>query len=190
MCGYKHTHAHARAHTHTHTNIYIYIWILFWILKSHIHIPEDGHYNRNMYNVLTRLIKLVLVDCSTYINYKMIYHDGINITIIFTKIKLIKFSGIQSSLWSNYSLLLGFCIVFHVMYCLPSLVWLNLFKWMLKWYGGRNVSYIRWFEGVCSVTEGSKRGMDCQDPIGVSGLQGDIFLGFTSGICENNVVGS
>jgi hypothetical protein len=46
------------------------------------------------------------------------------------------------------------------------------------------------FEGVCSITEGSKRGKDCQDPMGVSGLQGDIFLGFTSGICENNVDGN
>jgi len=48
-------------------------------------MPEYGHYDRNMYHVLTRLIKFVLVDCSTYVNYNMIYHDGINITIIFQK---------------------------------------------------------------------------------------------------------
>jgi len=184
------THTRTCTHIYIYIYIYIYICILFWILKSHIQTPKDGHYNLNMYHILTRLIKLVLVDCSTYVNYKMIYHDGIHITIIFTKIKLIKFSGIQSSLWSNYSLLLGFCIMFRVMYCLPPLVRVSPFKWMLKWYGGRNVSYIRWFEGVCSITEGSKRGKDCQEPMEVSGLQGDIFLGFTSGICENNVDGN
>lgn len=51
-------------------------------------MPEDGHYDQNMYHVLTSLIKFVMVDCSMYVSFKMIYHDGINFTIIFTKIKL------------------------------------------------------------------------------------------------------
>jgi len=42
-------------------------------------MPEDGHYDQNMYHVLTRLIKFVMVDCSTYVSFKMIYHDGISL---------------------------------------------------------------------------------------------------------------
>ena len=52
------------------------------------------------------------------------------------------------------------------------------------------VSYIRWFEGVCSITEGRKTGQDCKEQMGVSYLQGGTFLDFTSGIHGNNVDGN
>ena len=52
------------------------------------------------------------------------------------------------------------------------------------------VSYIRWFEGVWSITDCSTRGQDCKEQMGVSYLQGDTFLDFTIGICGNNVDGN
>jgi hypothetical protein len=39
------------------------------------------------------------------------------------------------------------------------------------------VSYIRWFEGVRSITEGSRRGQACNEPLEVSDLQGNTFSG-------------
>jgi hypothetical protein len=42
---------------------------------------EDGQYDWNMQHVLTGLIKFVVVDGSTYENFNMIYHKGINLKI-------------------------------------------------------------------------------------------------------------
>jgi hypothetical protein len=39
------------------------------------------------------------------------------------------------------------------------------------------VNYIRWFVGVRSITEGSRRGQACNEPLEVSDLQGDTFSG-------------
>ena len=174
-------------------HIYIYICILFWILKSCIQMPEDGHYNWNMYHILTRLIKFVMGDCSPYVSFKMIYYDGINFTIIFTKIKLIKFSGTHSSLWSNYGLFWGF-LHFVAVICFNVLVKCTASHLQCDWTCSNgcwsDTEQERWFEGVWSITEGSKRGEDCKDQMGVSYLQGDTFLDFTSGICGNNVDGN
>jgi len=49
-----------------------------------------------MYHVLTRLIKFVTVDCSTYVSFKMIYHDEINFTIIFQKSNSLSFQALTA----------------------------------------------------------------------------------------------
>lgn len=43
-------------------------------------MPEDFQKGRNMYHVLTGIIKSFVVDCNTYINFYLIYHNGMNST--------------------------------------------------------------------------------------------------------------
>ena len=43
-------------------------------------MPEDGHCDRNVQQILTRRIKFVMVEGSTYDNFNMIYHNGTNFT--------------------------------------------------------------------------------------------------------------
>jgi len=47
--------------------------------KSCIPVPADGHHGRNMWQVLTKLIKFV-VDGSTYVGFSMVYNNEINFT--------------------------------------------------------------------------------------------------------------
>jgi hypothetical protein len=43
-------------------------------------MPADGHHGRNMQQVLTKLIKFVVVDGNTYVSFSMVSHNGINFT--------------------------------------------------------------------------------------------------------------
>ena len=38
-------------------------------------MPEDYQYGRNTQNILTKLIKFVVVDGSKYVSFNMIYHN-------------------------------------------------------------------------------------------------------------------
>jgi hypothetical protein len=45
-------------------------------------MPKDGQYDRHMYNVLTKLIKFVVVGISRYVSFNMIHRNGMNTTTI------------------------------------------------------------------------------------------------------------
>jgi len=45
---------------------------------------EDGHYDRNTQHMLTKLIKFLLLDDSTYFSFNILHHNGMNCTTIVT----------------------------------------------------------------------------------------------------------
>jgi hypothetical protein len=39
-------------------------------------MPEEDQYDRDMYNILTKLTKYVKVESTTYVSFNMVYHKG------------------------------------------------------------------------------------------------------------------
>jgi hypothetical protein len=42
---------------------------------------ENGQYDWNMFHLLTKLIKSVVVDGSTYVKFNVIYYNGMNLPL-------------------------------------------------------------------------------------------------------------
>jgi hypothetical protein len=61
--------------------MYIYIYMHFILsFKVMYLMPEDGQCDRIILDVLTGVIKFVVVDVSIYVECNMIHHNGMNFT--------------------------------------------------------------------------------------------------------------